>query len=439
MQRTLEVHNQPYVAAQEEIGAVARRKELVSVGSRRHAPTKSRREVVGSSAKATAWRLKSLPQDYSEPDRCATVSQGNCQSGQRRAEATPRSSRMRASHECLPPVCIGDWCHQRNRQAQPQGCRGEPFGSWGRSCVKNRSSGNGQRMVQTPLITFSLGFEKLQEFVETTQEKFVDYERRISRLENGNEQLQAKNRELMSTLEQRDEDIKVLRNEVKEMSDQVVELGEQNNALREENALAFTKIFKKMESSSTSEGLQKEMISLKEGTDNRMLVLENLMREAGGDKMKQVLADVTKLQQDSSAVWKEIARMLLELENLTHVEQFQELEAFVRRNRTDIDAIQIFTSDAAVKQRKLELDTLQAKLEEALQTTETNGKLVRSCVERTDAALMQKSDSDKALETLRSDLRTQVLGPATLGPAEACAVCMRCLSCFSTKLTGRCG
>jgi hypothetical protein len=80
MQRTREVHNQPYVAAQEEIGTVARRKELVSVGSRRHAPTKSLRKVVGSSAKATAWRLKSLPQDYSEPDRCATVSQGNCPS-----------------------------------------------------------------------------------------------------------------------------------------------------------------------------------------------------------------------------------------------------------------------------------------------------------------------------------------------------------------------
>ena len=33
-------------------------------------------------------------------------------------------------------------------------------------------------------------------------------------------------------------------------------------------------------------GLQSEMLNLKEGTDNRMLVLESLMREIGGDKMK---------------------------------------------------------------------------------------------------------------------------------------------------------
>ena len=266
------------------------------------------------------------------------------------------------------------------------------------------------RMVQNQkgLITFSLGFEKLQEFVELTQEKFVEYERRITKLENGNDQLNAKNREVMTTLGAREEDIKVLRHEVKEMSEVAADLGEQNNALREENALAFAKIFKKMESTATSEGMQKEMLSLKEGTDNRMLVLENLMRDTGGDKMKQVLADIVGLQHDTSAVWKEIARMLLELENLTHVDKFQQLEAFVRRNRVDIDAIQVYTSAAAVAGRKEEMDSIRHRVEDVVAQTDTNGRLVRSCVERTDASLLQKSDSDKALDALRVDLRTQV-------------------------------
>ena len=83
------------------------------------------------------------------------------------------------------------------------------------------------------------------------------------------------------TLLQREEEIRILRGECKQLAQQAVEVEEQNQALREENALAFTKIYKKLESSATSEGLQKEMLSLKEGTDNRMLVLENLMREIG--------------------------------------------------------------------------------------------------------------------------------------------------------------
>ena len=52
------------------------------------------------------------------------------------------------------------------------------------------------------------------------------------------------------------------------------------------------------------------MLSLKEGTDNRMLVLESLMREIGGDKMKGMVQDVANLQNDNVALWKENARMV---------------------------------------------------------------------------------------------------------------------------------
>lgn len=31
------------------------------------------------------------------------------------------------------------------------------------------------------------------------------------------------------------------------------------------------------------------MLSLKEGTDNRMLILENMMRDVGGDKMRALI------------------------------------------------------------------------------------------------------------------------------------------------------
>lgn len=63
------------------------------------------------------------------------------------------------------------------------------------------------------------------------------------------------------------------------------------------------------------------MLSLKEGTDNRMLVLENMMREIGGDKMKALISDVSSLQHDSIALWKENARMILEIEQRAHVDQ----------------------------------------------------------------------------------------------------------------------
>jgi hypothetical protein len=52
------------------------------------------------------------------------------------------------------------------------------------------------------------------------------------------------------------------------------------------------------------------MESLKEGTDNRMMVLESLMREIGGDKMKGLVQDVASLQHDTVTLWKENARMV---------------------------------------------------------------------------------------------------------------------------------
>ena len=57
------------------------------------------------------------------------------------------------------------------------------------------------------------------------------------------------------------------------------------------------------------------MLSLKEGTDNRMLVLESLMREIGGDKMKGLVQDVSNLQSDTVALWKENARMVTRQQN----------------------------------------------------------------------------------------------------------------------------
>ncbi len=132
----------------------------------------------------------------------------------------------------------------------------------------------------------------------------------------------------------REEEIATLRGECKSISAKMIDVEEQNQGLREENALAFTKVYKKLESSSTPEGtcstarsailcfslrpnsvpgLQTEMMSLKEGTDNRMLVLESLMREIGGDKMKGMVQDVANLQNDNVALWKENARMVTAL------------------------------------------------------------------------------------------------------------------------------
>lgn len=60
--------------------------------------------------------------------------------------------------------------------------------------------------------------------------------------------------ELEILLKDRQEEIIVLRGEVGGLSSRVLDTEEQNKALREENALAFTKIHKKLESSATSDG-----------------------------------------------------------------------------------------------------------------------------------------------------------------------------------------
>ena len=132
-----------------------------------------------------------------------------------------------------------------------------------------------------PLIEIKYNYDALEEFVASVKDRFSEHEARIVALEQQQVVLAGKNSALERTLLQREEEIRVLRGECKQLAQQAVEVEEQNQALREENALAFTKIYKKLESSATSEGLQKEMLSLKEGTDNRMLVLENLMREIG--------------------------------------------------------------------------------------------------------------------------------------------------------------
>jgi len=146
-----------------------------------------------------------------------------------------------------------------------------------------------QKKTSQALISISYNYDALEEFVSSVKIRFKEQEERIVALEKAQTTLAGKNAVLERTLQQREEEIRVLRGEVKRMVQQAVEVEEQNQALREENALAFTKIYKKLESSATSEGLQKEMMSLKEGTDNRMLVLENLMREVGGDKMKTLI------------------------------------------------------------------------------------------------------------------------------------------------------
>jgi lipopolysaccharide biosynthesis regulator YciM len=149
--------------------------------------------------------------------------------------------------------------------------------------------GKGSGKGGAALISISYNYDALEEFVSSVKIRFKEQEERIIALEKAQTTLAGKNAVLERTLQQREEEIRVLRGEVKQMVQQAVEVEEQNHALREENALAFTKIYKKLESSATSEGLQKEMMSLKEGTDNRMLVLENLMREVGGDKMKTLM------------------------------------------------------------------------------------------------------------------------------------------------------
>eukprot|EP00960_Hanusia_phi_P034641 751206-Hanusia_phi.AAC.3 len=147
----------------------------------------------------------------------------------------------------------------------------------------------------------------------------------------------------------REDEIRMLRGECKSLAqqavNQVIDMEVQNQGLREENALSFTKMYQKLESTceirrrmrrrkkkkvvvvlvvivllvvvkltrktttttmkmmlcftfleATSDGLQKEFFMLKEESDNRMLILENLMREIGGDKVKGMINDISSLQ-----------------------------------------------------------------------------------------------------------------------------------------------
>ena len=202
----------------------------------------------------------------------------------------------------------------------------------------------------------------------------------------------------------------MLRSEVGGLSTRVVDTEEQNKALREENALAFTKVTKKLESSATSEGLQKEMLSLKEGTDNRMLILENMMRDVGGDKMRALIRDVGSLQHDSIALWKENARIILEIEQRAHADQAKELLEMITGQSEEIKAIQVFTNEAAQEARRAEMDKIKALTDKVQLESENASKLVRAAVDRTDRALLAKKETDGFVDKLREELSVQSKG-----------------------------
>eukprot|EP00284_Hemiselmis_tepida_P006588 CAMPEP_0174931424 /NCGR_PEP_ID=MMETSP1355-20121228/33541_1 /TAXON_ID=464990 /ORGANISM="Hemiselmis tepida, Strain CCMP443" /LENGTH=299 /DNA_ID=CAMNT_0016177773 /DNA_START=99 /DNA_END=995 /DNA_ORIENTATION=+ len=266
-----------------------------------------------------------------------------------------------------------------------------------------------------PLITFSLNYDALQDFVLETSSRFKQHDKRISVLEKQTTQLLQRNVELESLLRDRQEEIIVLRGEVGQLTARVVETEEQSRALREENALAFTKIHKKLESSATSEGLQHEMLSLKEGTDNRMLVLENMMRDVGGDKMRTLIRDVSALQHDSIALWKENARMILEIEQRSHVDQLKLLQAAIAKNKEEIDRIDEYTNQEAQDARQAELDAMRESVTQAKSDSEASSKLVRAAVDRTDRALLAKKETDGFIDKLREELGAQGKG---LGEAQ---------------------
>ena len=97
--------------------------------------------------------------------------------------------------------------------------------------------------------------QKLEAFVEATGKKFVEHEQRICELESNLSALQTKTSVVEKALQMREEEIATLRGECKSISVKMIDVEEQNQGLREENALAFTKVYKKLESSSTPEGL----------------------------------------------------------------------------------------------------------------------------------------------------------------------------------------
>lgn len=156
-------------------------------------------------------------------------------------------------------------------------------------------------------------------------------------------------------------------------------------------------------------------MSLKEGTDNRMLVLENLMREIGGDKMKTLIGDVAQVQTDIVSLWSENARMILEVECRAHVDQIDHLHTDMENLGEEVKGIKVFTSEAAQAARKAELETLREAVGKVMNETEVNSRLVRACVERTDQTVMAKAETDKNVESLRTELGAQNKG---LGEAQ---------------------
>jgi septal ring factor EnvC (AmiA/AmiB activator) len=96
--------------------------------------------------------------------------------------------------------------------------------------------------------------QKLEAFVEATGKKFVEHEQRICELESNLSALQTKTSVVEKALQKREEEIATLRGECKGISLKMIDVEEQNQGLREENALAFTKVYKKLESSSTPDG-----------------------------------------------------------------------------------------------------------------------------------------------------------------------------------------
>ena len=91
--------------------------------------------------------------------------------------------------------------------------------------------------------------------MEATGKKFVEQEQRICDLESNLAALQTKNTSMEKALQMREEEIANLRGECKSITVKMIDVEEQNQGLREENALAFTKVYKKLESSSTPEGI----------------------------------------------------------------------------------------------------------------------------------------------------------------------------------------
>uniref|UniRef100_A0A7S4KH80 Uncharacterized protein n=2 Tax=Guillardia theta TaxID=55529 RepID=A0A7S4KH80_GUITH len=181
----------------------------------------------------------------------------------------------------------------------------------------------------------------------------------------------------------------------------------QNQGLREENALSFTKMYQKLESTSTSDGLQKEFMMLKEESDNRMLILENLMREIGGDKVKGMINDISSLQHDTVALWKENARMVLEMEHRAHHDEVQEIRKQLREVKREVEVVRINSGEEAEQERRKEISDLKDSLCNLLSEAELSSRLVKSSLERADELKMKSADTDRVIDNLKLDIGEQ--------------------------------